>query len=166
MKYTRVDDLWFTDGTMVVLKAEDKIFHVPKWLLAARSSVFRHMFEFPQPTNDEVEIIEGSPVVTLYDTADAAEAFLRALLDSSYFMPPPALVELQALLGILRLSNKYDVQYLYLRALEHLSKYGPCSLHHLRSRTVQNFDDTPLRHLLVISAVKKVGALWLLPGLY
>jgi len=166
----RVDGLWFSSDTLV-LKADEKVFRVSKSLLAMRSSVFRDMIAFPSPTNEDAEIIEGSPVVLLHDSADAVEVFLRAIFDSSYFMPPPAPVELHSLLSILRLAHKYDVQYLFLRALQHLSvRYGPSSLDDYRGREASDYimcaEDECRRSLAIINALREVGALWLLPIAY
>ncbi|KAJ7891172.1 hypothetical protein B0H13DRAFT_2530127 [Mycena leptocephala] len=86
-------------------------------------------------------------------------------------MPPPATVEINAVLGILRLAHKYDVQYLFLRALQHLSvRYGPSSVDDYRNHTIKDHivypSSTPLPHLTIIRAVTEVGAMWLLPILY
>ncbi|KAJ7697454.1 hypothetical protein B0H17DRAFT_1197509 [Mycena rosella] len=166
----RVDDLWFSNDTLV-LKADEKVFRVSKSLLAMRSSVFRDMVAFPSPTIEDAEIIEGSPVVLLHDSADSVEVFLRAIFDSSYFMPPPARVELHSVLSILRLSHKYDVQYLFLRALQHLSvRYGPSSLDNYRGREDSDHiiyaEDGARCYLAIISALREVEALWLLPVAY
>ncbi|KAJ7617591.1 hypothetical protein DFH06DRAFT_100306 [Mycena polygramma] len=167
---TRVENLWFPNETLV-LRAGTKIFQVPKALLAARSSVFRDMIGFPQPPGTETELHEGVPVVDLPDAASDVNAFLMAIFDSSYFMPAPEPIELNAVLGILRLSHKYDVPYLYMRALKRLSiRYG-----------AQSVDQylTPERHYMtlgmgshtrgiakVIEVLTEVGALWLLPMAY
>lgn len=88
----RVDDLWFSNDTLVI-KAQKKVFRVTKSILAARSSVFRDMVAFPQPTSDQTNVVDGSPVVTLHDAAADVEVFLRAIFDSrcvsdlSYFPP-------------------------------------------------------------------------------
>ncbi|KAJ7502119.1 hypothetical protein B0H11DRAFT_674790 [Mycena galericulata] len=172
---TRVEDLWFAPDA-VVLRADKKIFRVTKSILAARSSVFRDMFAFPQPGNDETEMIEGSPVVSLPDSAMDVEVFLRVIFDSNYFMPPPAPVDLHDILGILRLSHKYDVPYLYRRALQHLSvRYCP-SLDEYRAPRDQyrshigyiKAAGEPLcvRYLTIIAAAQQVGALGLLPFTY
>jgi hypothetical protein len=79
----RVDDLWFSDDTLVI-KAENRIFRVSKSILAARSSVFSDMVAFPQPVGDDVPVIDGRPVVTLYDTGAEVEVFLRAIFDSRH----------------------------------------------------------------------------------
>jgi hypothetical protein len=80
---TRVHDLWFSDGSLVV-RAENSIFRVSGVVLAARSSVFQDMLSFPQPGlgQTEVESIDGVPIVVLYDLAVEVEPFLRAIYDS------------------------------------------------------------------------------------
>lgn len=84
-------------------------------------------------------------------------------------MPPPARVELHALLGILRLAHKYDVRYLYLRALTHLDPQCPLSLHDYKLLHVDSITfplGFPMSDLAVVSAAVEVGALWLLPTAY
>lgn len=78
---TRVDDLWFA-ADMIVIRAETKIFRVSGAILAARSTVFKDMIAFPQPTSGDREEIDGYPVVLLHDTARDVEVFLRAIYDS------------------------------------------------------------------------------------
>ncbi|KAJ7458358.1 hypothetical protein B0H11DRAFT_1873323 [Mycena galericulata] len=158
---TRVATLWFSDGNLV-LRAQNKLFRVPRSILAARSPVLREMVVFPQPkdANGETEIIDGSPVVRLPDTAANVEVFLQAIFDSSYFMPPPAPVELDDVLGILLLAHKYNIRYLYLRALQHLSDSIICD------GLTPGSNPHPLQGLTMIQVVTEVGALWLLPALY
>ncbi|KAJ7779340.1 hypothetical protein DFH07DRAFT_876062 [Mycena maculata] len=167
---TRVEDLWFSNDSLVI-KAEKSIFQVSRSILAARSSVFADMVAFPQPANGETECsttVDGSPIVFLHDSASDVSAFLKAIFDSSYFMPAPAPIELDAVLGILRLSHKYNVHYLYLRALEHLSvRFGPLSLDDYRSPVAPDhiiYTQSPaLSYFKVISAALEANALWLLP---
>ncbi|KAJ7692436.1 hypothetical protein B0H17DRAFT_540935 [Mycena rosella] len=166
--YTRADDLWFSDGTLVI-RAETTIFRVTKSILAARSNVFKDMLAFPQGEGREAETIEGIPTVYLHDSAADVEVFLRAIFDSSYFMPAPRPVDIDVVLGILRLSHKYDVSYLLHRALEHLDVPFYFS-------SMETFLDSDSDHFIyrldtgcllrTIEAAKEVGALWLLPILY
>ncbi|KAJ7607291.1 hypothetical protein DFH06DRAFT_1111973 [Mycena polygramma] len=175
--YIRVDDLWFQDGNLVI-RADNKIFKVIKSILAARSSVFRDMAAFPQPdTPNDLggEKIDGCNVVVLHDSARDVEAFLRAIFDSSYFMPAPEAAKIHVILGILRLSHKYDVQYLHRRALRHMD--GPLyfqSVQEFRNSEkdlpmYKDWDDeaVPLQCILAtIQAAHEVSALWLLPIAY
>jgi hypothetical protein len=79
--YTRVDDLWFSDGS-IIIKAESTIFRISKCLLAARSTVFNDMITLPPPAESEMELIDGIYVVTLPDSAEDVEVFIRAIVDS------------------------------------------------------------------------------------
>ncbi|KAJ6505657.1 hypothetical protein C8R47DRAFT_133666 [Mycena vitilis] len=166
----RISDLWFsTDG--LVLRAEKSIFRVTKSILAARSSVLRDMIALPQPPGHEQEIIDGCPVVSLHDSAADVEVFLRAVFDSSYFMPPPEPVDLPALLGILRLAHKYDVRYLYIRALKHLAVSDcPTEMHEYLAIEPDHVIHPSEAHTFwlakIIATAKVVGALWLLPMAY
>ncbi|KAJ7112981.1 hypothetical protein C8R44DRAFT_631545 [Mycena epipterygia] len=163
---TRVDDLWFAQG-MIIIRAENKIFRVSGAVLAARSTVFGDMIAFPQPAGD-TEQIDGSPVVRLHDPACDVEVFLRAIYDSSYFMPAPAPIELWIVLAILRLSHKYDVRYLHHRALHHLSEDGWYRVAHdqnLREHLIASDSDLA-DNLAILATATQVGALWLLPWAY
>ncbi|KAJ7652374.1 hypothetical protein DFH06DRAFT_1475223 [Mycena polygramma] len=172
----QIDGLWFSNDQLVALRAGESIFRVPKSILAARSSVFQAMFEFPQPAasdgemKDGDEIIDGSPVVCLHDSPTEVEPFLRAIFDSSYFMPPPAEVGFHEVLGILRLSHKYDVGYLYKRALRHMETVYPIQLEDVDSINDNNklgYDDSNADlDLLAIPILHEVGAVWLLPYAY
>ncbi|KAJ7602457.1 hypothetical protein DFH06DRAFT_1023771 [Mycena polygramma] len=165
----RVDDLWFPTDTIVIV-AENKMFRGSGGILAARSTVFRDMIALPLPTGGNIEEkIDDCPVVRLHDAAEEVEVFLRAIYDSSYFMPAPAPIELSAVLGILRLSHKYDVQYLFRRALEHLATdgwykeaYNQDAANHL----INIARKSPLNALSIILAGIEIGAQWLLPYAY
>lgn len=77
---TRVEELWFSDGNLIV-QAETSLFRVYGAFLAARSSVFKDMLSFPQPA--DAEMVEGCPVVRLHDSADDVTCFFKAIFDSS-----------------------------------------------------------------------------------
>ncbi|KAJ7446323.1 hypothetical protein FB451DRAFT_1567861 [Mycena latifolia] len=165
----KIDDLWFSNDT-VILRAENTIFRVTKSILAARSPVFQAMFALPQPTSNGDQIMDGSPVVRLQDSAADVESFLRAIFDSSNFMPAPAEVDFHEVLGILRLSHKYDVDYLRKRALLHLASIYHLEINQCQDRTLYdnlNYDDDIVGlALTAIPVLHKVGATWLLPWVY
>ncbi|KAJ7186557.1 hypothetical protein C8R46DRAFT_1273226 [Mycena filopes] len=166
---TLVPDLWFPRDTPIVIRAEGKLFQVSRGILAARSTVFSDMFTLPQPAGGDNPKIDGSQVVDLPDLAEEVEVFLRAIFDSSYFMPAPAPIELSGVLGILRLSHKYDVQYLFRRALNHLAIDGWYRTAYDKPGKDYLFDITsgsPINALSVIAAAYEVGARWLLPSAY
>jgi hypothetical protein len=84
-------------------------------------------------------------------------------------MPAPAPIEVWTVVAILRLSHKYDVQYLHRRALNHLLEDGWYASSHLLEDIENHLisdPETPLEGLLVLSAATEVGALWLLPWSY
>ncbi|KAJ7083749.1 hypothetical protein C8R44DRAFT_651945 [Mycena epipterygia] len=85
------------------------------------------MFTFPPPPSLDMETMDEFPVVDLYDDPAEMEVFLKAIFDSDFFMPPPALTKFEDIVGILRLSHKYDVPFLRRRALKHLG-----TLYHTR----------------------------------
>lgn len=87
-------------------------------------------------------------------------------------MPHPAPCELSDVLAILRLSHKYDIQYLHRRALDHLSIVYPTELAPFLS-SLENlpagFDpllSSPEAHLRALRVIHEVNALWLLPSAY
>ncbi|KAJ7061551.1 hypothetical protein C8F01DRAFT_936749, partial [Mycena amicta] len=124
----RVPDLWFADGN-IVLQAENSVFKVFQGILAARSPIFRDMMSIPQPPEGGGDLFEGCPLVYMHgDSADAMSCFLRAIFDSEYFPAYPAPTEFNIIEGCLRLSHKYEVDYLRKRALVHLSSAYPTRL--------------------------------------
>lgn len=119
----KVSDLWFIDGTLVLLAGTSR-FRVYGGLLAKSSPVFQDMLAFPHPS--DVECIDGCPVVRLEDKEQDLRYFLKALFDhelvhlhdllcpfrlsgdlSRFFLPIPAKTTFEILSGILRLSVKY-----------------------------------------------------------
>ncbi|KAK6991755.1 BTB domain-containing protein [Favolaschia claudopus] len=173
----RVDGLWFPDASLI-LRAENSLFRVHGSILAARSSVFQDMISFPQPPRSEggqhdIDTVDGHAVVVLHDAAAEVEAFLRAIFDSSFFEPPPAAVDYFMVVGILRLAHKYDVPYLFRRALSHLDSRYPTDFSDFLERREREdcpVDDCdwvdPTLHMSVVRAATEVGALWLLPTAY
>ncbi|KAK7046527.1 hypothetical protein R3P38DRAFT_2607420 [Favolaschia claudopus] len=184
LAYKRVEDLWFYDGSLI-LRAGEKIFRVYKAQLAARSTVFETMLELGTPDSQTDEMIDGVPVAVLHDEADDVEVFLRAIFDSSFFMPSPAAVRLADVMAILRLAHKYDVDYLHRRALEHLAfeyyyasvdAFGKSFRETESKETVErsthflhagSHDRIPVFELLkLLTAAEEVGAIWILPIIY
>ncbi|KAJ7689852.1 hypothetical protein B0H17DRAFT_936866 [Mycena rosella] len=152
-----VPGLWFEDGN-VIIQAETDHFRIYRGVLAARSPIFNDMLGLPQP--QELETLEGCPVVRLPDAALEVAAFLRALFDSAFFEPYPSPSEFHIIAGILRLSHKYDVAYLRHRALVHLSS--------LYSTTLDEWDlqltSWPAStSMFAIELAREVGAEWILP---
>ncbi|KAJ7041258.1 hypothetical protein C8F04DRAFT_947504 [Mycena alexandri] len=147
--------LWSTDEGCVVIKAEKREFRVSRHLLAFHSPVFASMFELA--TGHEVELFE--------DAHEEVAAFLTALLDPRYFLPPPAPVDFEDTLLILRLAHKYDVPFLLERAILHLENIYPMTL---VGSLADIIDQSPGGEFNFWAAdiFRKVGAVWLLPFTY
>ncbi|KAK7062488.1 BTB domain-containing protein [Favolaschia claudopus] len=169
----QAEGLWFSKDPLVVLRAEDTVFRVSGGILSARSTVFRDMLALPQPSPSVEDTIDGCTVVRLPDSATEVESFLRAIFDSNFFMPPPALVDFDVVIGVLRLAHKYDVEYLFRRALSHLDHLYPIHLDKC-SRVHQQFDpddhipiaDRTVSAIVALRAASQVGATWMLPMIY
>ncbi|KAJ7612083.1 hypothetical protein FB45DRAFT_1065475 [Roridomyces roridus] len=160
----RDPELWFDDGN-IILQAGN------------------NMLDFPQPSDSER--VEGCPLVRLVDSETEVAVFLKAIFDSEFFRPFPVYTELKIIVGVLRLSHKYEVGHLGRRALIHLSstydtelarwdrvtvptdELGHSNMNHpainLRSWwwTQNNAD-----FIVLIPLVQEVGALWLLPDIF
>ncbi|KAJ6575566.1 hypothetical protein DFH09DRAFT_1031723 [Mycena vulgaris] len=164
-----VPELWFEDASLI-FQAEASLFRVYSGLLAARSSVFRDMLSFPQPDPSPLDIVDGCPRIVLHDAAADVTAFFRAIFDSSFFVPPFT-PPLDTLGGILRLSIKYDVEYLTKRCLRHLSDIYPTTLDDWDrlgySRDIINFRAPPKVYPVfqVLQLLKHVDAPWLVPAI-
>ncbi|KAJ7657259.1 hypothetical protein DFH06DRAFT_1197809 [Mycena polygramma] len=121
-QFRRVEELWFRDGTLVLV-AGSSLFRVYRGQLAKRSSVFNGMLEMPQPAS--AETIDGCPVVRLWDDERDLGYFLNAIFDYEFFAPFPAKTTFDIIAGVIRLSTKYEVASLRKRALQHLASAFP-----------------------------------------
>ncbi|KAJ6536303.1 hypothetical protein B0H19DRAFT_1271093 [Mycena capillaripes] len=169
----RTAELWFDDGN-IVLQAGRCQYRVYRGILAAFSSVFRDMLTFPQPPDSE--LVENCPLVRLHDSAAEVTVFLRAIFDSSFFMPFPATTTIEIIVGCLRLSHKYGVDYLCRRALVHLSSGFDTNLSCWDRGSMYGGDggypeveksswkmQTVHPTYMIIKLAREVGALWILP---
>ncbi|KAJ3734349.1 hypothetical protein DFJ43DRAFT_1064897 [Lentinula guzmanii] len=152
-------DLWYPDGNLI-LENEDSIFKVYSGLLAQKSTVFRDMFTFPQPTSSQ-EI----PTVRLYDSTEDLTWFLKAIFDAEFFEPPPSTTDLSIVGGILRLSSKYDVQFLRKRAMLHVQTTYPSTLKAWKRRdthrSIPPVDNSPFA---ILPLVHEFELDWALPA--
>lgn len=121
------------------------MFRVHRALIARHSEVFRHMFSFPQPPNvDKADIIEGCPVVELHDATNDIASLLRAIYDGPYVLvsldrenaenmilrnwADNGVDDFNIVSGVLRLSHKYMIEPLRIKAIQHLQKAWPSTL--------------------------------------
>ncbi|KAJ6614135.1 hypothetical protein B0H10DRAFT_1804201 [Mycena sp. CBHHK59/15] len=172
----KADDLWFPSD-LVILRAGNRIFRVFAAILKEKSSVFADMFSFPQPASgSEVETMDGTPVVRLHDDPRELEAVLKAIFDSNFFMPHPATALVGDIVGVLRLSHKYDIPFLRRRALEHMEYLFPTSLTAYKERRRASletpndpnpeFAPSVAPILAWVKVAVEVDAIWLLPAAY
>ncbi|KAJ7249906.1 hypothetical protein C8J57DRAFT_1723743 [Mycena rebaudengoi] len=167
----RSKELWFPDGDLVV-QVEKISFRIYAKGLAESSTVFAAMLALPQPV--EGDTVDGLPVVRLFDTDADAALLLKALFDkticSRFFQPPPARTGLLLVLDIMRMSNKYDAQKLFKRAVLHLEAVYCTSLSALLEAPHHSHMKYPkgllAGHLSVLAAAEKFDARWILPCVY
>ncbi|KAF7353922.1 BTB domain-containing protein [Mycena venus] len=172
----RVEALWFEDGN-IVIQAGNSQYRVYRGVLAARSPVFQDMLSFPQPP--ESELVDGCPVVRLPDNEGEVTSFLSAIFGSSSFLPHPAPTHYDTVVGVLRLSHKYGVDYLHRRALIHLSSAHRTTLSEYDKSS--SYDDESKSNrpaseicswktsndwaflMVTIQLAREIDALWILP---
>ncbi|KAJ7689808.1 hypothetical protein B0H17DRAFT_936810 [Mycena rosella] len=161
-----VQDLWFEDGSLAI-QAGNSLFRVYRGILAARSPVFQHMLSFPQPKDSDSELVEGCPFVRMHDAETEVSDFLKAIFLPEYFLPFPAPTTFDIVVGCVRLSHKYQVDYLRRRALVHLSSGYCTTLAEWDSEDSHHrFSKPALGSITVIQLAREVGALWVLPTLF
>ncbi|KAF7353919.1 BTB domain-containing protein [Mycena venus] len=172
----RADELWFEDGNLVI-QAGNSQYRVYRGILAMRSPVFKDMLSFPQPPG--AELVENCPLVHLPDPEVEVTPFLRAIFDSPSFMPHPAPTTYDVVVGVLRLSHKYEVDCLRRRALIHLSSayrttlpesdnsiyYGNQMDPSCPASDIRSFEwpDNWTHDIVTIQLAREVDAPWILP---
>ncbi|KAJ7184932.1 hypothetical protein C8R46DRAFT_1300551 [Mycena filopes] len=156
---TKEKSLWFTDATLV-LQAETRLFRVSPGILAAKSPVFHDMLSFPQPQDGET--VDGCPLVRLTDSGDDMTFFLKAIFHYDFFEPWPSTPKFPVVAGILRLSQKYQVDPLWKRALIHLSERCATSL----KEAEELYDWEDAHPIELVNLAREVSADWLLPAAF
>ncbi|KAJ7612187.1 hypothetical protein FB45DRAFT_843489 [Roridomyces roridus] len=163
----RAAELWFEDGN-IVIQAGNSMFRVYRGILAGTSPIFRDMLSFPQPP--EAELVEGCPLVRLPDAGSEVSVFLRAIFDSNlsiclnFFKPFPAPTQYPIIQGCLRLSHKYEVEHLRLRALVHLSsRYRTSLAERDTCRFQYGFPNRNVSEIVSWPWNSQVEAPWILP---
>ncbi|KAJ7061560.1 hypothetical protein C8F01DRAFT_987319, partial [Mycena amicta] len=161
------------DGN-IVLQAGEALYRVYRGTLAMHSSVFKDMLSFPQPEPlPDADLVDGHPLVRLPDLEVEVTPFLKALLFPTFFMPYPAKTDFLTIYGCLRLSTKYDVDFLRRRALAHFSSVYRPTLEeydseplHTWEKPIEDDDDDCMFLLCAIALASEVDAPWVLPGLF
>ncbi|KAF5380694.1 hypothetical protein D9757_007036 [Collybiopsis confluens] len=120
----RDDEFYFEDGSCIVL-VQDILFNVHRSLLARDNSSFATLFSLPQGPLPPQGRSDDNPIVLYGDKASEFRNFLWAL----YALPPElqivnsSTVDLNRLIDIARLSNKYSFKSLETWALDAVQDY-------------------------------------------
>ncbi|GJE90724.1 BTB/POZ domain-containing protein [Phanerochaete sordida] len=114
---------WFTDGT-VVLRAGNTLSKVYKSVLMKQSPFFAELFALPQPAQSET--YEGCPLVELYDPEEDVRALISSFHGPTYL--PSLLSDEASLVGVLRMSHKYQALQLHSALLKSFEPYFPTTL--------------------------------------
>ena len=73
------DDVWLSDGSIVVAAADNVAFRVHKSTLARRSEIFRDLFSLPNADAATAETMEGCPIVRVSDVSEDIRHLLAVL---------------------------------------------------------------------------------------
>ncbi|OCH84595.1 hypothetical protein OBBRIDRAFT_697657, partial [Obba rivulosa] len=122
-EFERDKSLWFQDGN-IILVAENVGFRLYRGVLAARSAVFRDLFQIPQPMDGET--YENCAVIRLHDKAGELRHFLNALTGFTY--PDPTRVNFEEVAALAGLSHKYGIEDLCDASLARLKTMFPTQL--------------------------------------
>ncbi|KAH9930974.1 uncharacterized protein B0H18DRAFT_120286 [Fomitopsis serialis] len=106
LELVRDEELWFLDGS-IVLVAERRAFRVYHGILLRESTVFSGLLSLPQP--DDVNGIDGCPLVKLSDSADDLRHLLRFLFNRRYLMPAGEPIAFSAAAALVQLGHKYQL---------------------------------------------------------
>ncbi|KAI4524543.1 hypothetical protein K525DRAFT_146271, partial [Schizophyllum commune Loenen D] len=124
-----VEGLWFDDGN-IILRAGNSVHKLHKSVLSLHSTILADIFGIPQP--DVADSFDGLPVVELPDAEADVVHWLKSLMVPGYFEIAPSKISTGKLFAALRLSHKYDCQYLRRRSLVHLSTMFATDLEGMR----------------------------------
>ncbi|KAL1678850.1 hypothetical protein EV122DRAFT_211306 [Schizophyllum commune] len=152
---------WFSDGNITLI-AGDSSFRVFKSILAAHSTFFRDLFW--SASDEGSHGPDGLPILQLHDDPAELSCFLRAIFDSSFFNAHPSspVPPTTSIVGVLRLSHKYDIRHLRRRALLHAERLVPTTYAAFRAG---GFIGRPADTFYLLADVAlEVGAGWLLPA--
>ncbi len=82
------EQVWFSDGNIVIVAANKFAFRVHKCILSLRSEVFRDLFSLAYAEAATAEVMDGCPVVHLTDSPeDIRHLFLVLCCGKKYVTP-------------------------------------------------------------------------------
>ncbi|KAJ7809053.1 hypothetical protein B0H14DRAFT_2460648 [Mycena olivaceomarginata] len=116
-------ETWMSDGN-VILQVGNKQFRVHWSVLALHSHVFRDMQGLPQP--EDQPIVDGCPVVELFDDPVDVEYLLKVLYTPTFLSRK--VLPLPAVGALIRLGRKYGFKDLWDSAVGRLTSQCPTTL--------------------------------------
>lgn len=158
------------DADVILRASGGREFHAHKLVLSIASPVFRDMFSVPQPPPI------GSPQLPIVDVDDPPEA-LKVFLQSIYPTRNPLINDVETLLSVLRLTDKYDAKDALNIHRDYLpssySKFSPIEMYailcacgreeeagvaarHVSFASLKTLDSNPLFQLITIAQYQRL----------
>ncbi|KAF7973896.1 hypothetical protein HWV62_14036 [Athelia sp. TMB] len=159
-------DLWYDDGN-IILQAENTRFKVYRGILVENSTVFRDMFSLPQPPGD-ADMVEGCPLVRLYDSAEEVGYVMEALFRHRYLEPDEKMT-FSVLEALLCLGRKYDIRRLQVAARKRIFAEFPVSLEEYDALNCEwiGIDPPDIEWSIQLLAIaRRAGLLSVLPAVF
>ncbi|KAF7315166.1 BTB domain-containing protein [Mycena indigotica] len=166
-------DIWHSDGSLI-LQAGKTQFRVHWSVLSSHSSVFKDMQINCQPGTPE-SLVEGCPVIELYDDPQSVKTILRVLYNPTSFLRRDARskgsYKFAYVASLVRMGRKYDFGNLWdlaLGVLEAEIPMTPAGYDDLRAASNKTtfIEDYPGVYLDILSLLREQNILSLLPSAY
>ncbi|TDL16683.1 hypothetical protein BD410DRAFT_776893 [Rickenella mellea] len=162
--------LWLDDGN-IVLATNLSRFRVHRTMLSMGSPVFADMLSMPVPLWNTVgteNTFEGLPVVEIPDNDVDFTHLLCFLYDSRYYQGG-SFTTFEKISGLLRLSNKYQMDVLRDETISHLSLAYPKTLEKYleavdKKTQMPLFPPFPGQHFAIVALARETDASTLLPA--
>ncbi|KAM5539630.1 hypothetical protein V8D89_006739 [Ganoderma adspersum] len=158
LNLTRHEDLWFDDGSVVLL-ARETGFRVFRSLLAVHSTVFADMFSKSSSSN--AEMFEGCPVIHLSDSPEDVTHFLRVLFPTE-LSQQTRILDFHQISAIIRLAHKYNFPDLLDQTITLLQQHFTSDFDIWNDNPVQYASES----IAVINLARLVGIPSLLPSAF
>ncbi|TFK88120.1 hypothetical protein K466DRAFT_598906 [Polyporus arcularius HHB13444] len=162
---TRDDDLWFDDGTLIVV-AQNVEFRVYRNHLAERFEVFRDMLSFPQPTPSDSTDDLPCPAIHVTDSARDWRNVLRLLFhpEEQGLFVKRSDPSFDVVSACVRLGHKYQMTAVYQQAMAYLKYHFTADLLICKSRRNWVPPGFTLAHAIgVVNLARLTGEHTLLP---
>lgn len=85
----RDEEVWLSDGNIVVVADKTVAFRVHRSILSLRSEIFRDLFSLPNADAATVETMDGCPVVPVSDSPDDIRRLFLVLCCGKKYVSVP-----------------------------------------------------------------------------